>query len=93
MRQAADQDGVAVLLVEQHVRKALDQADRAYVMRRGEIVLSGTAEEVGSRTSELVDSYVTAPSGGAGGRDCHLPRPEAFGIDSDTSPGRREPQS
>ena len=34
IRQAAD-DGVAVLLVEQHVVKAMRVADRAYIMRQG----------------------------------------------------------
>ncbi|MDH4144594.1 MAG: ABC transporter ATP-binding protein, partial [Acidimicrobiia bacterium] len=43
VRAAADQQGTAVLLVEQHVRKALVYADRAYVMRRGRIELSGSA--------------------------------------------------
>ncbi len=46
VRAAADERGVGVLLVEQHVRQALAIADRAYVMERGRIVLSGTAEEV-----------------------------------------------
>lgn len=38
--------GVAVLLVEQHVRLALQIADRAAVMRRGRITLAGPAREV-----------------------------------------------
>ena len=44
VRDAADRDGTAVLLVEQHVRQALRYSDRAYVMRRGRIELSGTSE-------------------------------------------------
>jgi branched-chain amino acid transport system ATP-binding protein len=39
IRQAADH-GVAVLLVEQHIAKAMEVADRAYVMRRGRIEVS-----------------------------------------------------
>ena len=46
VRDAATDRGVGVLLVEQHVRQALGVADRAYVMERGKIVLSGTADEV-----------------------------------------------
>ena len=46
VRAAADERGVGVLLVEQHVRQALKIADRVYVMERGRIVLSGTADEV-----------------------------------------------
>jgi branched-chain amino acid transport system ATP-binding protein len=45
VRQAAD-GGLAVLLVEQHLQQALRVADRAYVMRRGHIVLDGTAAEI-----------------------------------------------
>jgi branched-chain amino acid transport system ATP-binding protein len=40
------QSGVSILLVEQNARAALQVADRAYVMELGELVLSGTAEEV-----------------------------------------------
>jgi branched-chain amino acid transport system ATP-binding protein len=58
VRAAADR-GAAVLLVEQHVRKALKYADRAYVMRRGRIELSGTATELRSRINEIEDKYLT----------------------------------
>jgi branched-chain amino acid transport system ATP-binding protein len=39
-------DGVTVLLVEQDARLALKHADRGYVMRTGEVVLSGTASDL-----------------------------------------------
>ena len=48
-----------MLLVEQHVRKALQYADRAYVMRRGRIELSGTATELRSRIDEIEDQYLS----------------------------------
>jgi branched-chain amino acid transport system ATP-binding protein len=59
VRAAADQRGTAVLLVEQHVRKALRYADRAYVMRRGRIELSGSAVELRSRINEIEDQYLS----------------------------------
>jgi branched-chain amino acid transport system ATP-binding protein len=59
VRDAADRQGTAVLLVEQHVRQALRYADRAYVMRRGRIGLSGSATELGGRLTEIEDSYLT----------------------------------
>jgi branched-chain amino acid transport system ATP-binding protein len=40
------QAGVTICLVEQDALGALELADRAYVMRTGEIELSGTAEEI-----------------------------------------------
>jgi ABC-type branched-subunit amino acid transport system ATPase component len=60
VRAAADERGAAVLLVEQHVRKALRYADRAYVMRRGRIELSGTAAELRSRITEIEDHYLSS---------------------------------
>jgi branched-chain amino acid transport system ATP-binding protein len=39
-------DGLTVLLVEQDVKVALKHADRGYVMRTGEIALSGTSQEL-----------------------------------------------
>ncbi|MGF1595764.1 MAG: ABC transporter ATP-binding protein [Acidimicrobiales bacterium] len=58
VRDAADHQGTAVLLVEQHVRKALACADRAYVMRRGRIVLEGRADDLASRIGEIEASYL-----------------------------------
>jgi branched-chain amino acid transport system ATP-binding protein len=59
VRDAADQRGTAVVLVEQHVRQALKYADRAYVMRRGVIEISGTAAELASRIDEIEASYMS----------------------------------
>lgn len=38
--------GVTVLMVEQKVGKALEMADRAYVLQTGRVVLSGTGDEL-----------------------------------------------
>jgi branched-chain amino acid transport system ATP-binding protein len=38
---------IALVLVEQHVKLALDLAGHAYVMDRGRIALEGAASEVG----------------------------------------------
>jgi branched-chain amino acid transport system ATP-binding protein len=59
VRHAADKQGTAVLLVEQHVRKALKYADRVYVIQRGSIKLSGTGAEMRGRTAEIEDHYLT----------------------------------
>ena len=57
IRQAAD-SGLGVLLVEQHIHKALEVADRAYVMRRGRIVLTASADELRGRTDEIERAYL-----------------------------------
>jgi branched-chain amino acid transport system ATP-binding protein len=60
IRRAADVDGVGVLLVEQHVRQALRYADRAYVMERGRISLSGTVAEVQEQIEAVEAAYLSA---------------------------------
>ena len=62
VRDAADERGVGVLLVEQHVRQALKIADRVYLMERGRIVLSGTADEVVSQVDKIEAAYLTGSS-------------------------------
>ena len=40
------QDGIAVLLIEQNARQALTFCDRAYILQKGSIILSGSREEL-----------------------------------------------
>ena len=40
--------GLTILLVEQNASKALEVADRAYVMRLGEIAASGSVDDIGT---------------------------------------------
>jgi branched-chain amino acid transport system ATP-binding protein len=58
VRSAADR-GAGVLLVEQHAHQALTVADRGYVLRRGRVVLSGSAAELSANIDELHASYLT----------------------------------
>jgi len=60
VRAAADENGTAVILVEQHVRKALRYADRAYVLQNGTITMSGTSAELMARHTEIEDSYLAS---------------------------------
>ena len=41
-------DGTTILLVEQNASKALEIADRAYVLETGKVILSGTGKELAS---------------------------------------------
>jgi branched-chain amino acid transport system ATP-binding protein len=58
VRRAATDQGIGVLLVEQHVGQALKIADRVYVMERGRIVLSGTADEVVNQVDRIEAAYL-----------------------------------
>ena len=49
--------GTTILLVEQNASKALEVADRAYVLETGTITLSGTGEEL-SRSDEVRKAYL-----------------------------------
>ena len=60
IRQAADTTGVAVLLVEQHVRQALRVADRVVVMDRGRISISGPVDEVRDQIEAIESAYLSA---------------------------------
>lgn len=56
VRAAADR-GVAVLLVEQHIPKVLQVADRVVVMRQGRIVRSEAAARLRDSASSLEEDY------------------------------------
>ena len=59
VRRVASERSTGILLVEQHVRLALHIADRVYVMQRGRIVMSGTADEVHGRIDEIEATYLS----------------------------------
>jgi branched-chain amino acid transport system ATP-binding protein len=61
VRAAADR-GVGVLLVEQSVNQALRVADRVYVLERGNVVLSGPADEARERLADIERSYLAGGS-------------------------------
>jgi branched-chain amino acid transport system ATP-binding protein len=61
VRAAADH-GVAVVLVEQHVRQALAVADRVHVLRRGRIVMSGDAADLRGDAEGIAAHYLTGGS-------------------------------
>jgi branched-chain amino acid transport system ATP-binding protein len=54
-------DGITLLVVEQYVEVALDFADRAYVLDKGEVALSGNAHELAS-SRDLVEAYLSSTS-------------------------------
>jgi branched-chain amino acid transport system ATP-binding protein len=57
VREAADA-GAGVLLVEQHAQQALAVADRAYVLRRGSVVWTGSASEARSKVGDIEGLYL-----------------------------------
>jgi branched-chain amino acid transport system ATP-binding protein len=59
VRGAATDRGMAVLIVEQHARKALRYADRVYVMRRGRIEMAAVAQEASRRITEIENVYLS----------------------------------
>jgi branched-chain amino acid transport system ATP-binding protein len=67
IRSAADERGIGVLLVEQHVQQMLRYADRVYVLRRGEVVYEGTASEAKGHLDQLEAAYlIDAPAANGG---------------------------
>ncbi len=56
--------GVAILLIEQNARAALQVADYGYVLETGEIVLEGAAEAL-SRNPRVVETYLGLARGDA----------------------------
>ncbi len=60
LREVADSLGIGILLVDQQARRALQFVDRAYVLRRGRLVLEGTAEELRGRFAEIESSYLSS---------------------------------
>jgi len=58
LRQLAVEEGVGILLVEQHLRLALAVADRGYVMQGGLISFGGTSRDLTERYDEVRAAYL-----------------------------------
>jgi branched-chain amino acid transport system ATP-binding protein len=65
VRAAADEQGTAVIMVEQHAHKALNYTDHAIVMRRGRVGLDLTGEDARHRIGEVEQAYLTSTEGDA----------------------------
>src|SRR4051794_7958179 len=87
VRSAADQ-GVGVLLVEQHVRRVLDVADGVYMMRRGRIEIAGRPRRCARRCPR---SSVPISAGGHRGPMRRGPVQSRRGWARSPAPARSEP--
>jgi branched-chain amino acid transport system ATP-binding protein len=56
--------GAAILIVDQYATRALALADRAYIMRKGQVAFEGTADE--ARRSDLFAHYLGSTAAAAG---------------------------
>lgn len=61
-------EGVTILLVEQNVTRALDIADRAYLLTTGELTAHGTPEEIRG-TIDIASAYLGGLQSSAGGNE------------------------
>lgn len=59
----AAQSGIGVLLVEQHVSKVLEYADRAYVMNKGRVEMHGTSVELRQSLLQMEAQYLGRATG------------------------------
>ncbi|WP_238441587.1 ATP-binding cassette domain-containing protein [Frankia nepalensis] len=62
LRRVADETGLGVLLVEQHVSLALRVADRAYVLDRGRVALHEDAAHLAAHPELVESSYFGGPA-------------------------------
>jgi branched-chain amino acid transport system ATP-binding protein len=51
-----ERGGMSVVVVEQYVQKALDLAERVYILSRGEIIHDGSAKEIS--TADIYEKYL-----------------------------------
>jgi branched-chain amino acid transport system ATP-binding protein len=58
LREQCAETSLGVLMVEQHVRLALDYADRAYVLVQGSVVAEGTAADFAAKPEVLEIAYL-----------------------------------
>lgn len=63
LRAIANQRGMAVVLVEQHIDLALSIADSAMVLHHGRVALSGSAAELRNNRESVEAAYFGLPTG------------------------------
>ena len=51
------EEGVSILIIEQNILAALEIADRGYVLETGQVVITGSAEEL-LNNSEIKKAYL-----------------------------------
>ncbi len=68
VRAAADEDGIGVLLVEQHIHRALEVADRVCVLAQGRVRYSADAVEARGRVDEITAHYLGHTASGESAR-------------------------
>jgi branched-chain amino acid transport system ATP-binding protein len=56
---AAAREGLAVLIVEQQVRTAIAACHRGYLLRQGEVILSGASDALADRIDEIEVGYLS----------------------------------
>lgn len=65
IRRVADEDGVGVLIVEQHAAEALEVSDRIVVMHQGRVVHEATSAAVTADPERLASLYLSGTDGDA----------------------------
>ena len=58
IRSAADEHGVAVVLVEQYAKRALSYSDSACVMQRGRVLINDASSSMSTRLAEIESAYL-----------------------------------
>lgn len=61
LRRAAEEWGAGVLFAEQSAHLALETADRACLLRRGQVLLDGAPQEIAGRPGVLESTYLGEP--------------------------------
>ncbi|MCW3063463.1 MAG: putative high-affinity branched-chain amino acid transport protein superfamily, atp bind [Solirubrobacterales bacterium] len=68
VRAAATEDGTSALIVEQHAHRAMRYADRMYVMSRGRLAMTLSADEARTRLGEIEAAYLSGVTVGGNAR-------------------------
>jgi branched-chain amino acid transport system ATP-binding protein len=87
VRRAADEQGTAVIMVEQHAHKALNYTDHAIVMRRGRVGLDLTGADARTRIGEVEQAYLTASGGNVAAGEADLAARHAGSPGANNSAG------